>query len=183
MPVDSLASLKGQKIRGNNAMAAEALERFGATPVVLPVLQLAAAVGRGTVDGAVSSSSGVFAFGVAPVAKNHYLLQVGVAPLVLVMNRHKFDGLPGAAKALIRKYSGERAAATWIETFRVADMRALTRLKTDPERKVVEPSASDLEAAQQIYRAMSEVWGNKSARNRALLVTMDAELAKLRSPK
>jgi TRAP-type C4-dicarboxylate transport system substrate-binding protein len=46
------------------------------------------------------------------VAKNHYLLRTGVAPLLLLMSRKTFDSLPEAAKALVRKYSGERAAAT-----------------------------------------------------------------------
>lgn len=180
MPIDSLASLKGQKIRGNNAMEAEVLERFGATPTVLPASQLAAAVGRGALDGAVLSPSAVFDFGVAAVAKNHYLLHLGVAPLVLVMNRHKFDGLPGAAKALIRKYSGERAAATWIETFDVADMRFLALLKTDPERKAVEPSASDDKTALAVYRSLIDAWREKSLRNRALLALAETELATIR---
>ena len=116
-PIESLASLKGQKIRANNQVEAEALERMGATPTVLPAPQLANAVARGAIDGAALSPTAVFDFGVAPVAKNHYLLRGGATPLLLVMNRKKFDGLPDAAKALIRKYSGERAAATWIETF------------------------------------------------------------------
>jgi TRAP-type C4-dicarboxylate transport system substrate-binding protein len=180
MPIDSLASLKGQKIRANNAMEAEALERFGATPTVLPASQLAAAVGRGAIDGAAMSPTALFDFNVAPVAKNHYLLYGGAAPLVMVMNRNKFDGLPEAAKALIRKYSGERAAAAWIASWGGGEREYLVRIKSDPERKVVEPSASDLEAAQRTYQALSEVWGNKSARSRALLAMIEAELATIR---
>ena len=40
------------------------------------------------------------------------------------MNRKTFDGLPEAAKALIRKYSGERAAATWISSFGAAEKQS-----------------------------------------------------------
>jgi TRAP-type C4-dicarboxylate transport system substrate-binding protein len=179
-PIESLASIKGQRLRANNAMEAEVLERFGATPTVLPVSQIAAAVGRGAIDGAALGPTALFDFSVAPVAKNHYLLHGGAAPLVVVMNRKKFDGLPEAAKALIRKYSGEPAAATWIGSWGAGEREYLVRIKSDPERKVVEPSASDLEAAQRTYQALSEVWGNKSARSRALLAMIEAELATIR---
>ncbi len=179
-PIESLASIKGQRLRANNAMEAEALERFGATPTVLPASQIAAAVGRGAIDGAALSPTALFDFNVAPVAKNHYLLHGGAAPLVVVINRKKFDGLPEAAKALIRKYSGERAAATWIGSWGAGEREYLVRIKSDPERKVVEPSASDLEAAQRTYQALSEVWANKSPRNRALLAMIEAELATIR---
>ncbi len=46
------------------------------------------------------------------VTKNHYLLSGGGAPLVLVMNRRKFENLPDAAKTIIRKYSGEQRCGT-----------------------------------------------------------------------
>ena len=51
------------------------------------------------------------------LATNHYLLGGGGAPLALLMNRKKFDSLPEAAKAIIRKYSGEWAAAKWIDSY------------------------------------------------------------------
>jgi TRAP-type C4-dicarboxylate transport system substrate-binding protein len=179
-PIDSLASLKGQKLRANNAMEAEALERLGATPTVLPASQMAAAVGRGAIDGVASSPTALFDFRVAPVAKNHFLLYGGATPLVVVMNRKKFDGLPEAAKALIRKYSGDQAAATWIGLWGAGERENLDRIKSDPERKVVEPSASDLEAALAVYRSMIDGWGAKSPRNRALLASIEAELATIR---
>ena len=117
-PIASLAALKGQKIRANNPMEAEALERLGAIPTVMPASRLADALAHGAVDAVVMSPGGLFQFGAARTAANHYLLGIGAAPLVVLMNRKKFDSLPEAAQALIRKYSGERAAAIWIELYR-----------------------------------------------------------------
>ena len=180
-PIGSLAALRGKKIRANNPMEAEALERLGAIPTVMPASRLADALAHGTVDGAIMSPTGLFQFGAARTATNHYLLGIGAAPLVVLMSRKKFDSLPAAAQALIRKYSGERAAATWIESFGASEQRSLDKIKSDPARKAVEPSPADRTAAQQVYKSMIDAWAAKSPHNRELLKTIEADLATIRS--
>lgn len=180
-PIDSLAALEGQKIRANNQIEAEVLERLGAMSTVLPASQLAKAVGSGAIDGVTMGPTALFDYGIGSLAKNHYLLRGGVAPLLLVMNRKIFDGLPEAAQALIRKFSGERAAATWIESYASSERQALDKIKSDPGRKVVEPSPSDLEAAQRVYRSLIDGWTAKSPHSRELLKMIGAELATIRS--
>ena len=158
------------------------MERFGAIPTVMQASRLADAIGRGAIDGAALAPTAVFDFRVAPVAKNHYLLGGGVAPLVLVMSRKKFDSLPEAAQALIRKHSGEWTAAAWIASFGGSEQRSLDKIKSDPARKVVEPSSADHEAAQRIYQSVIQAWAAKDTRNRKLLTLIKAEIAKIRSP-
>jgi TRAP-type C4-dicarboxylate transport system substrate-binding protein len=180
-PIETLAALKGQRIRSNNQIEAEALERLGAAPAVLPASHVAGAVARGAVDGAALAPAALFDFGVASVTKHHYLLAGGVAPLVLAMNRKKFDSLPDAAKAVIRKYSGEWMAASWIGAFGAGEREALAKIKADGARRVTEPSPADRAVAQQTYRSLIESWAAKSARNRELVNMIQAELATIRS--
>ena len=180
-PITSLAALKGQKIRTNNAVEAEALDRFGAIPTVMPASRLADALTKGAVDAVTMSPGGLFQFGTARLAANHYLLGAGSAPLVVLMNRKKFDSLPEAAQALIRKYSGERAATTWIEMYGPAERRSLDKIKSDPARRAVEPSPADRAAAQQVYKSLMDAWAAKSSRNRELLKKIKADLTTLRS--
>lgn len=182
-PIESLEALKGQKIRANNSTEAAALERLGVVPTVLPVPKVAAAVEKGALDGTASAPTAMFDYDIMPVTKNHYFLRSGVNPLVLVMSRKKFDSLPDAAKALIRKYSGDRAAATWIETYGANERRLLDRIKSDPQHKSISPSPSDAEAVRKLFQSQVEAWAAKSARNRELLKMTEAELAKIRSPK
>ena len=177
----SLAAVKGQKIRANNAVEAEALARFGAIPTVMPAPQLADGLAQGAIDSVVMTPGGLFQFGTARLVPNHYLLNMGVAPLVLVMNRKKFDSLPAAAQALIRKFNGERAAAIWFESFRGIEQRSLDKIKSDAAQKVIEPSPADREAAQRVYKSLMDAWAAKSARNRELLKTIEADLATIRS--
>ena len=182
-PIGSLAALKGQKIRANNHIEAEVLARLGAIPTVMPASRLADAIGRGAIDGAALAPTAVFDFRVAAVAKNHYLLGGGVAPLVVLMSRKKFDSLPAAAQALIRKCSGEWTAAAWIASFGASEQRSLDKIKSDPTRKAVEPSPTDREAAQRIYQSVIEAWAAKDARNHKSLTLIKAEIAKIRSAK
>ena len=148
---------------------------------MLPASQLAAAVGRRAIDGAALSPTALFDFGVAPIAKNHYLLQGGATPLVLMMNRKKSDSLPEAAKALIREHSGERAAAIWIESSGAGKRRHIAQIRSYPQRKVIAPSQSDNEPARQAYRSLTDAWGAKSPRNGALLKAIETEIATLRT--
>lgn len=180
-PVGSLAALKGQKIRANNQVEAEALERLGAIPNVMPASRLADAIGQGAVDGAALAPTAVFDFRVASLAKNHYLLTGGAAPLVLVMNRKRFESLPEAAQALIRKFSGEWAAAGWIAAFGASERRSLDKLKSDPMHKVVEPSPADRAAAQRVYKSLIDAWAAKDQHNRELLKVMEADLTAIRT--
>ena len=180
-PTASLAALNNQKIRTNNSVEAEVLVRFGAIPTIMPALRLTDALTRGAVDAVVMSPGGLFQFGTTGLAANHYFLGIGAAPLVVLMNRKKFDSLPEAAQALIRKYSGERAAATWIELYGATEQRSLDKIKSDVTQKVIEPSPADLATARRIYQSMTDGWNAKSIRNRQLSSMVEKELATIRS--
>jgi len=182
-PVDSLEALKGRKIRTNNPSEADTIERLGGIATIMPVTMLSEALAKGTVDGTIMAPTAAFQFGASEVAKNHYLLNIGSAPLILVMSRKKFDSLPDPAKELVRKYSGERAAAAWIGVFEASDREILEKIRSDPARKVVVPSPADLDAAQQVFRSIVDNWVSKSAHNRELLDRLDGELATIRSTK
>lgn len=182
-PVTSLHALQGMKIRANNPIEAESIGCLGAIPTVMPAPMLADALAKDTVEGAIMSPAAIFQFGAAKVANNHYVLGIGSAPLVLVMNRKKFESLSGPAQALIRKHSGEWTAAAWIGSFGVADREVLRKMRSDPQRKVVDPSPADLETAQRIYRSIIEGWAAKSPHNRELLRRLEVELAAIRSAK
>lgn len=179
--IPNLDSLKNLKVRANNSAEVEAAVRLGAIATVMPVPMVADALSKGTVDATIMSSTALFEFGASRTATNHYLLAIGSAPLVLAMNRKRFDSLPEAAKALVREYSGEWAAKAWVENYEAGERTSLDKIKSDMARKVVEPSAGDLEAAQRIYRSIVDGWAANSPHNRELLQRLEAELATTRS--
>ena len=149
----------------------------------MPVSMLADALAKGAVDAAIISPTGLFQFGAAGSAKNHFLLTIGTAPLLVVMSERKFATLPEPAKALLRKYSGEWLAAQWIGSFGASEQASLDKIKSDPGRTAVEPSAADQKVAQGIYSSMLEGWAGKSAGNARLVAVIEADLAAIRAGK
>ena len=177
----SLADLKGQRLRVNNATLATAMAKLGAVPSLIPVNDTADAISSGKVDGALVQLAQVFDFGIGRLVSHHYLLPTGSAPLALVMNRKVFDSLPEAAKTLIRDHSGEWLVTRYAAISDAFGRRVLDQLKADPRRKVVEPTPQDLATAQRVFGVVVAQWAAESPRHRELLTLVRQELARLRS--
>jgi TRAP-type C4-dicarboxylate transport system substrate-binding protein len=120
-------------------------------------------------------------YGIKRVATYHYLLGISGAPLMVLMNRKTFDRLPELAQAIILKYSGEWAAARFMDTYEAVENSIMRELKSDPKRQVIIPSSSDLDAANAVFAAIANDWASKSERNAELLKTVRTELTKMRS--
>ncbi len=177
----TLADLKGQKIRTNNLTEAAGLARLGALPVVLAFNETTPAISGGVIDGATVPPGQLFDVGIGRLVSNHYLLPTSVAPLALMMNRRVFDGLPAEAQRIIRKYSGEWAAAQFVDAYARINREALVQLKSDPRRQVVTPSRSDADAAKRVFRSIGQEWVGGDSYRRELLRRVDTELAALGS--
>lgn len=181
-PINSLADLKGQKIRANNPTEAIALAKLGALPVVLAFNETSPAISSGVLDGATVPTAQLFDVGIGRLTSNHYFLDTSVAPLTLMMNRKVFDRLPDEAKNLIRKYSGDWTASRFVEAYEKVDQQVFEQIKSDARRKVVMPSAADLKTSKAAFKSIIDDWTAKSARNRELFRLTEAELAIIREP-
>ena len=179
----SLAELKGQKFRTNNPTSSETVKALGALPILLALNDTNPAIGSGAVDGACVALAQLFDVGIGRLTSNHFLLPTTSAPLTLLMPRKLFDRLPENARDLIVKYSGDWAAARYIETVEENDKEVLRQIQGDPRRVVAYPSAEDLKTAQATFKSIRDTWAAASPRNAALLARLDAELAKLRADK
>jgi TRAP-type C4-dicarboxylate transport system substrate-binding protein len=97
------------------------------------------------------------------------------------MNRAKFESLPPKAQDIVRKYSGEWAAARSNEFFDDVNAKALEQLKSDPRRKVIFPTAAELVGIHAAFKQVIDEWVAQNPRNGVLLAQVEAEIAKLRS--
>jgi TRAP-type C4-dicarboxylate transport system substrate-binding protein len=181
VPIASLDDLKGKRIRSNNPVQAKALEGLGAIPVQIPVNKISEAISTGEIDGAALAPSFLIEFGIARVAPHHYLLGVSSAPLAIVMNRKRFEGLSGEAQDLIRRYSGEWLAQRFIDFYEDQNREVIATLSSDPKRKVILPSQTDRERADAVFTRVIEEWRTADQRNGELLAMVEVELGKLRS--
>jgi TRAP-type C4-dicarboxylate transport system substrate-binding protein len=179
-PAASLEALRGMRIRANNPVQGAALAGLGMVPVEMPINQASSAISSGKLDGSMVGPEPLIEFGIARVTPNHYLLPVSSAPLLVVMNRKTFESLPDQARQTIRKFSGGWTAERYIATYEANNEEAIESLKRDPNRKVVVPSASDLDRAHAVFRSEVEAWSAAAPRHRQLLARVEAELGKLR---
>jgi TRAP-type C4-dicarboxylate transport system substrate-binding protein len=180
-PISSIEDLKGKRLRVNNPGETAALQKLGAVTLLMPVNQISEAISGGRIDGAVVSTSPLVDYGIKRVATYHYLLGISGAPLVVLMNRKKFETLPDAVQELIRKFSGVWAAERFIETYVPAERQIVEDLKADPMRKVILPLPADADTAQRAFKSIEVEWAATNSHNSELLAMVESELAKLRA--
>ena len=180
-PVNSIADLKGKTIRASSKNDSAALRAFGAVPVGMPVTEIPEAISRGTISGTTMHMSPFFDFGINRVTNNHFFVRLGVVPVAVLMNKKKFDALPDAVRAAIKKHGGETLNKVWTESVTSFNQEIFLKLKNDPKHHVVIPSQAELDEAEKLLAPVREAWVNASPRNKELKNALDAELAKIRA--
>jgi TRAP-type C4-dicarboxylate transport system substrate-binding protein len=180
-PVTSLADLKGKSIRTNNETEIEALEKLGIRPSIIPITQTAQAISSGQIDGALVPPVPMIEFGIGRVAPFHYFLRISCVPQVLLMDRERFDSLPGDVQAIIRKYSGVWFMNSYIQVNGDATSRTMRQLEADPKRKVTFPSPADMQTADAVFTSIVDGFAAMSPHNAELVRAARAAVAKLRA--
>ena len=180
-PVASLGDLRDKKIRANNPIEASTLAKLGMYSVVLPLGRTPEAISRGTIDGAATAAAPLTEFGLGRVVTYHYYLRLGSSVLSILMNRKKFESLPTAGQDVIHKYSGEWSAERFVKGYEVYNANLLEQLKSDPLRKVIFPSQSEIEVAEEAFRAVRAEWADATPHHRQLLNAVETEILKFRS--
>ncbi len=136
--VQTMADLKGMKVRAPTRQVNKMVAMMGATPVAMPVPQVPEALSKGVIDGA------VIPYEVAPGLKVNELTNftaetdrtynaLYTTVFVLPMNKAKYESLPADLKAVIDKNSGRELSAFMGKTQAGQDV---------PSKKVFEASAN-----------------------------------------
>jgi TRAP-type transport system periplasmic protein len=180
-PIAGLADLQGKKIRASNRTEGVVLNALGMSAEVIPITQTAEAISRGTIDGATAPAVILVDFGIARVASYHYFTRLGFAPLMILMNRKKFDSLPKAGQDIIREFSGEWLAKRFAETFEANNDVVTEQLKSDPRRTAIYPSPPEIDTTEKAFAAVKSEWADASPRHRRLLQAVEAEVTRFRS--
>jgi TRAP-type C4-dicarboxylate transport system substrate-binding protein len=180
-PIASLDDLKGLKIRANNPTEAATFEKLGMRAVVMPANQIAEALGSGAIDGAALPPAMLSEFGLGRLATYHYMIHADAPSLALVMSRSKFESLPPAAQAIVRKHSGEWSVGKSNSFFEEINAKAMQQLLSEPKRHVIFPSPSDRVRIDAAFKEVIDEWVAKEPRNASLLNMVRAEIGKLQS--
>jgi TRAP-type C4-dicarboxylate transport system substrate-binding protein len=109
--VTNLDELKGLKVRAPTRIGTKFLTAIGAVPVQMPVPQVAEALSKSVIDGAMVPWEVAPALKLQEVTKYHVDTAAGVPKMsnsifVIAMNQAKYDGLPADVKKVIDANSG-----------------------------------------------------------------------------
>jgi TRAP-type C4-dicarboxylate transport system substrate-binding protein len=115
-PVKTLEDLRGLKIRAATRINARMLAALGATPVQLPLPQVAEAMSKGVIDGAMVPWEGMPSIKLHEIAKYHVEPPANAARFsntifLLAMNPAKYESLPPDLRKIIDGSSGLAASA------------------------------------------------------------------------
>ena len=110
-PIRTLDDFKGLKLRAPTRQTNRLLARLGATPVSMPVPQVADAIGKGVIDGAVVPWEVVPSIKLHEMVKFHSETDPSMPALysaifLFAMNKKTYDGLPPELRKVIDANSG-----------------------------------------------------------------------------
>jgi TRAP-type C4-dicarboxylate transport system substrate-binding protein len=107
--ITSLADIKGLKLRVTSVEQGEFIRRFGGVPLTIGTPDVAAALDRGLVEGALTASSGG---GITwhDLLKYRYGFPTSYVNSTVIVNQDTFDKLPAATQAIVKDAATEAAA-------------------------------------------------------------------------
>ena len=104
--LESLADVKGQKLRVTSVEMGDFVKRFGGIPLTMGTPDVPAALDRGVIDGVLTATSGA-GLTWKDLLKYNYRFPVQFANAVTIANKAAYDALPPATQALLRTDVGE----------------------------------------------------------------------------
>jgi TRAP-type C4-dicarboxylate transport system substrate-binding protein len=176
-----LADLKGMKLRAANSADEIMLKQLGADARIVPGDRIVAALESGEIDGTTLHIGPLYDLGVDRVTRYDYLLRLGCAPLLILMNRRSLDRLPAATQDAIRRHSGEAYAQNYTRRVAAHHEGLMAKLKADRRRTRIEPPQAEIAAADAAFKPVIHQWLAQDPRNSRILDAMNAEVAKLRA--
>lgn len=105
-PIRSMEDFKGQKMRTANPSISKALTLWGAVPVAQPITETYQALQLGVLDGSVLPYEGLVVFKLNEVIKYSTIGDLYTMPMMIVMNKASWDGLPKNVQDLIDSTTG-----------------------------------------------------------------------------
>jgi TRAP-type C4-dicarboxylate transport system substrate-binding protein len=112
-PLNSVADMKGLKLRAYNPAISRIAELAGAQPVTIQAAELAQAMATGAVNANITSGSTGYDTKAWEVVKNFYDTQAWLPKNVIFANKKAFDALDKASQEAVRKAAAAAETRGW----------------------------------------------------------------------
>lgn len=182
-PIKTINDLRGKKIRASGTMQNDTLKALGAVAVAIPPTEVPEAIARRTIDATTSQPAVIYDFGYDRVTHDDYFIRLGVVPLVVLMNKAKFNSLSPAQQDALRSHGLKWAEKIYIDKYSKYENELVSRMRSDPRRTVVFPSVDDENVADRAFQETIKEWIKQRPGNQNLYVAAEKELKQFRAEK
>jgi len=112
-PLNSVADMKGLKMRSYNPATSRIAELAGAQPVTIQAAELAQAMATGAVNANITSGATGYDTKAWEVVKNYYDTQAWLPKNIVFANKQAFDALDKPSQAAVMKAAQDAEARGW----------------------------------------------------------------------
>jgi len=158
--VETIADLKGRKLRTWNPQQVEMLKIFGASPVSIDPAEVVTALQRKVVDGAITSALSANDWKAYNIAKYGFMLNFTMAHQFTFANADALEALPADLRKLIADKSAEWRPR-YFKRSESTDQSARKNMQ-DHGVTLVDPKADDVAYARKVLRPMWNEWADKN---------------------
>jgi TRAP-type transport system periplasmic protein len=154
--LNSMADMKGLKMRTYNPYTARIAELAGAQPVTIQVAELAQAFATGAVNANITSGATGYDTKAWEVVKNYYDTQAWIPKNIVFANKAAFDALDPATREALLKCAREAEARGWKTS--EEKTKWYTEQLTKNGMNVVQPSAQLKADFRKVGETMTAEW-------------------------
>lgn len=132
--------LKGLNFRAPGPTMLSAVNTLGAIPIGgITGPSVAEAISRGLISGTFTQWGAVETFRMGDVITHYNTVPLGGTPMLVVMNRAKYEALPEGAKAAIDRLSGAAFSERFGTAFDAEMIKARARIEATGKVEVIDP--------------------------------------------
>ena len=161
-PIQSVADLRGMKVRGPTRQVTKMLGAVGAIPVGMPLPQIPDALSKGTIDACVIPWEVVPSVKVHELTKYHSEFDNSAGALytttfVMTMNKPRYDSLPPDLKKVIDANSG-MATSAWLGKTQQGNDPAGRKTAVDRGNTIYQFTAAQREEFVKLSAKVDDEW-------------------------
>lgn len=155
MPVD----MNGKNFRASSPNLLVAIEQMGAVPVGgITGPTIAESVSRGLIDGSFNEWNALKSFRIMEAVDNVLEVPMGTTPLMVVMNKEKYEGLSEKGKAAVDQFSGAAFASAFGEAFEGQNSAVRAEAVAAGKLNIIEPSDDQVAAWKAATQPAIDAW-------------------------
>lgn len=171
------SEMQGKNFRASSPTLLSAIEKMGAVAVGgITAPTIAESISRGVIEGSFNEWNAIKSFRIMAAIDHVLEVPMGTSPLMVVMNKQKYEGLSAEARAGIDKVSGAAFSQYFGEQFEGQNSAARAEAVAEGRIVITEPNAGQLAAWKTATQPAIDAWLAEDSSRQALLDAYNAAM-------